>query len=154
MLTVSEELEQIAIQNGGLVSPANVVEFARDEKTALHSRFEWSDTEAAQQYRLWQARHVISLELKVIDRPGPENPIVSTKIEIETPEKTRVYISLGSDRGADGGYRRILDVLTSEELRAQMLVEAKRDMRLFRQKYSELKELADIFSEMGKLLTV
>ena len=69
--TVSEELDLISRKNGGVVLPEAVVEFAKDPETALHSRFDWDDSEAAAKWRLVQARQVIRLELTVVPANGP-----------------------------------------------------------------------------------
>ena len=54
---IKEELEAIMV--GGVLSPANVIEAARDPNSAMHGQFEWDDSEAAQAYRLQQARALI-----------------------------------------------------------------------------------------------
>jgi len=135
--TITDELLLIKDQNNGFVDPAAVVDFARDETTALHSRFEWDDTEAAERYRIWQARMIIRMELVVV--PSSEKP-------------SKAFISLVADRRAesDKGYRFMVDVLSNVDLREQMLKEARRDMLIFKRKYSQLKELANIFAEMDK----
>jgi hypothetical protein len=60
------ELETIRRNAGGVLRPEDVVSFAADPDTELHSRFEWDDTEAAQQYRLWQARQLIRVTVTVL----------------------------------------------------------------------------------------
>ena len=139
--TITEELLFIKNQNNGFVDPVVVVGFARDPLTALHNRFEWDDTEAAEKYRIWQARMIIRMELVVI-------PVEGTK------EKTvRSFVSLISDRKAeqDKGYRFMVDVLSDDDLRKQLLDEAHRDMLLFRRKYSQLHELAKVFEAMDEM---
>jgi len=80
---IQQELESIRRSAGGLLRPEDVVEFARSPETALHEEFTWDDSEAAHQYRLWQARQVIRVnvtvigntESKVAVRPcGPASP--------------------------------------------------------------------------------
>jgi len=136
--TITDELILIKDQNNGFIDPAVVVEFARDKMTALHGRFEWDDTEAAERYRIWQARMIIRLELVIIPG-GKDKPV-------------RSFISLVTDRRAeqDKGYRFMMDVLSDDTLRGQMLEEARRDMLIFRRKYSQLTELVKVFDEMDK----
>ena len=138
LLTVSEELLFLKDTNGGLLDPARVVEYARNPDTALHTRFEWDNGEAAEKYRLWQARQVIRLELTI------------TPLSEESPKEIRAFVSLQADRGS-GGYRTILDVLSNDDLRDQLLEEARRDMRIFRKKYNTLNELASVFSAMEEV---
>lgn len=139
-LSIVDELMMIKDMNNGLIDPVKVVEFARDPSTVLHNRFEWDDTEAAERYRIWQARSVIRMELQVIE--GEKKPKVA-----------RTFVSLLDDRRAKGdrGYRAMLDVLSDEELRKSLLDEARRDMLIFRRKYDVLKELAGVFAAMDEV---
>jgi hypothetical protein len=135
---VYDELKRIASTHGGMLNPPDVVEFARNPRTELHSKFQWDDTKAATEYRLWQARDLI-LRVRV-DLTDPSG---------ETTE-VRAFVSLGSDRG-EGGYRAIVDVMSQENLRLELLDEAKRDMKRFRDKYKTLSELSDVFAAMAKV---
>jgi len=128
--SVIAELEDIRAENGGILKPEDVVERASDPSNVLHSRFTWDDTEAAQQYRLWQARHLIKICVTVLPNRS---------------ESTQVYVSLKSDRIGDTGYRPVVDVLADVELRQQLLSDALEDLKRFEQKYTELKELAEVF---------
>jgi len=128
-MTVKDELELIRKSNGGLLDPEKVVEFAKDETTSLHSRFEWDDTEAARQYRVWQARQIIRVHVTVVGTADSE-PV-------------RAYVSLEPDRGK-GGYRAIDDVLSDEDMRSQLLSQARRDMNVFAAKYRALKEIRPV----------
>lgn len=156
-LTVSEELQVIQSNHGGLLNPVDVVEYARDESTALHSRFEWEDSKAAEGYRLWQARQIIRLEVRVI-KDTPKGPVFLEVEESEEPEARRVraYVSLADDRYSEEadkrGYRKIEDVMSDPMLTQRLLEEAKRDMRTFRKKYESLSSLAKVFREMDTIL--
>lgn len=59
-MTVEEQLLAIRAR-AGYLTPALVVEEARDPESPLHGRFEWDDGEAAEQYRQIQARRLIRL---------------------------------------------------------------------------------------------
>lgn len=136
-MTIREELLQIQAANNGVCSPAAVVNYARNPETLLHNRFEWNDSKAAENYRLWQARQVISLELIVIP---------SEKKEIET----RFFVSLTDDRKNDGGYRSIVDVMEDPNLRDQLLQDAFKEFRRVKAKYGHLNELASIFDAVDQ----
>lgn len=43
------------------ITPQEMIEKARNEKSELHKCFEWNDTVAAEKYRLQQARIVLSM---------------------------------------------------------------------------------------------
>jgi len=137
-MTIKDELKIIQQQGNGILDPAQVVQYAQNPKTLLHSQFEWNDSAAAYQYRLWQARHLISLELVVI-KDGP------------TFKTVRAYISLTADRTTQGGYRSTIDVLSDTDLRAQMLQEAHAEMLRFRRKFGMLSELAKVFEAMDNV---
>jgi len=129
-----EELKSLERPDGSLL-PEDVVEFARDPNTALHSRFTWDDGEAAAQYRLWQARQII----RVVVREVPNT---------EAREPVRAYVSLESDRGNGGGYRTLTSVMSDDDRRAELLLQAKRDAKVFASRYRVLQEMAKVIEEI------
>jgi len=134
---IDKELERIRKRNGGILQPEQVVEFAKNPKTALHSRFEWDNSLAAQQYRLWQARVIIRVRIRVEPRIG---------------EETKTYVSLVSDRKQPGGgYRTQVDVLRDDELREELLQQALREAETFARKYAQIERLAPIFEAISKV---
>lgn len=134
---IAAELQNIAAENDNILNPRDVVEFARNPETALHSQFEWNDSAAAEEYRLWQARQIIRV---TVTMEAPEN---------DPPR--RVFVSMMGDRNADGGYRLLRDVLSDDDMRARLLMEAKAEMVTFRKKYAQLSELAKVFSAMEEV---
>lgn len=148
--TIGEELAHIAsLHPEGMCVPSDVVKYAEDPKTKLHSRFTWDDEKAGHNYRLWQARQVIRLELKVITTGDREN----AELIFNMPEKkvqTRQYVSLSTDRDS-GGYRSIDVILEDEALRAQMVKDALLELQIFRAKYKSLKELAEVFAAIDRV---
>lgn len=135
---VVAELKRIAEENGGQLRPADVVDAARPLESPLHSRFEWDDNEAAQRYRLWQARQLIAVTVEYIG--SGKEAILS-----------RVFVSLTSDRRDAAGYRTIESVMTDKDSRSELLADAMKEMETFQKKYAELKELATVFAEMRKV---
>ncbi len=126
---VEAELEQIRCADGGTLEAARVVAFAEDEDTAIHKYLMWDDTEAAGLYRIEQARCLIRAVVTVLPRSN-------------TP--TRAYVSLPADRRGVG-YRATADVMTDDDLRAQLLACALDDLDRFREKYRTLTILEPIF---------
>ena len=133
---VIEELHRISDKNGGLLLPQHVVREARNPRSVLHSRFEWDNTKAAEEHRLWQARQLISICVEII--PG-------------TSELTQAYVSVSSDRAAGGGYRATVQVLSDTDLRRQFLQDALAELNTFQKKFARIKALAGIFSEIRKV---
>jgi hypothetical protein len=137
--TIAKELAKLARKHGGQLRPEVVVESARDPKSPLHSSFNWDDTEAAIQWRLQQARMLIRAVV-TYESVGDGKTV-----------KVRPYVSLSSDRTEGGpGYRTLVSVMSDDELRAQMLVDARDDMQRFKAKYRALKELVDVFEAMDR----
>lgn len=134
MKTVYEELQEIEARNG-ILKPESVVEYARNPTTTLHTQFEWDDAKASEQWRLQQARQIIRVAVTVLPH---------------TETTTRAFVSLKEDRYNGSGYRNIASVLSDEEMRRKLLDEAMEDIKSFRSRYSELKELSAIFSAMEK----
>lgn len=135
---VKRVLEDIRQRNFGILRAEDVVAEAERPDSPLHTYFEWDDSEAARQYRLWQARQLIRVCVEVLPRTN------------DTP--SRVYVSLMPDRERKGGgYRRLADVLTDTRLRQQLLEQASRDFERWEAKYNQLVELASVFDAMREV---
>lgn len=133
-------LSKIASKHGGLLRPSDVVEEASNPRHPLHSRFTWEDDEAARQYRLWQARQLIS----------------SVKVTYEVQErkiKVRAFVSLTPERNDEeaGGYRRTIMVVKNKLQRDQMLSDALAELTVFKEKYESLTELAEVCKAIRNL---
>jgi hypothetical protein len=129
-LSKKQKQEIESLQKNGIVYPADIIEFAKDPETALHNRFDWDDTEAAQKWRLVQARNIIR---------------VYVKVHKSTHITTRAFVSLSTDRKNGGGYTAMAQVLSREDKHKQMLADALAELVIVRQKYAQLKELVDVF---------
>ena len=116
---VGEELEQIEHRDA-----ATVVAVARKhKKSELHKCFTWDDTEAAEEYRLEQARRVcrfIVTDVDVVGEDGKESKTV----------KIRVYesVQLQTDEDDDDDetrqpmvYMPTLQALKNDDFRNQIL---------------------------------
>lgn len=125
-----EELEHIRNQNDGRLLARDVVDFARNPETALHSKFEWDDTKAAEAYRLQTARQII--KVAVVVSPVNSNDMIST------------YVSLKDDRKQGTGYRTTVEVLSDESLTQKRINDAIDELKTFVKKYSDLKEREEL----------
>lgn len=134
---IQHELELIRQNAGGILLPEHVVDFAKSPNTALHGKFTWDDSKAAHEYRLWQARQVIRVNVTVIGNQQPE---------------VRAYVSLNSDRRQQGGgYRAITDVMSDAERRRELINQAFAEFDRWRKRYQELTELAPLFEHSDQL---
>lgn len=137
---VLAELEVIRNQHSGLLKAEDVVAFARDNvDTALHGKFTWDDTEAAEKFRLMQARQVIRVHVKIYPREK---------------QRVRAYVSMLEDRRKGGGYRSTDEVMQVTALRDQLLYQAHREMKAFVHRYEHLEELAGVIAAMDGALVV
>lgn len=112
----------------GELTPAIVVEEARDVDHPLHSRFEWDNDKAAEQYRLVQAGALIrSVKLKIVD---PE------------PSEIRAFINVSNvdpSRGS-GRYVPQEEVAVDPILQRVVLQSMRRDWLLMRRRYEKYSE--------------
>jgi len=137
--TVLAQLESIAKSNGGILRPSDVIREARPVDHPLHNRFEWDNSKAASEYRLWQARELIA-SVHVTIEPGEGARSVSI----------RAFVSLKPDR-EQGGYRPVRAILSDAEMLEQALSDALEELSLFRRKYQALKQLSDVFEAIDKV---
>lgn len=134
MKTWKDEIDEIRKAHGGVLHARAIVEYARDRATALHAKFEWNNSKAAEQYRLWQARQLICLYVAPADT---ETGVV----------KVREYVSLSMDRTKPGGgYRALSEVVSNEFLYQQLLDDALTELQRMQQKYQRIAELRPVFA--------
>jgi hypothetical protein len=125
---VARELERIRKANDGVITPALVVERARDRSSYLHGMFEWDDTKAAYKYRLHVAGHIV-------------RHVIVLRGDSEVP--TRAYHVVTTKGGRT--YRSTDDIMSDAELRGQLVERALADFRSWEARYRHLKELSEIF---------
>jgi len=93
--------EIVALSDGGeKVKPTDYLNWVKaNPDSESHTLFEWDDTEAAQQYRLYQARNIInSIEISIVDHRGDETFVKQwINVTIADPddeeETQREYVS-------------------------------------------------------------
>lgn len=127
MSSLRESLQEIYEAQGRL-TPALVVEEARDPGHSLHSRFEWDDAVAGEEWRRDQAQQMIR-SVKVTYRRSETNE----RIEI------RQWISFGSP---DGGfsYEPLERVAEDPLLKKLALRDAERQWQDLFQRFGHLQE--------------
>lgn len=115
------------------VSPEEVLNKARNEKSELHKCFEWNDGIAAEKYRLQQARMIINLL------------VIKTERDDEIP--IRVY-QITSQRNTYQPSRLFLQ--QPDEYR-KLLERAKSELIAFKNRYKTISELEMIFELIDNL---
>ena len=137
ILQIKKELEIIRNENKGFISPQTVVEYAKDPKTFLHKEFVWDDSEAAEKYRIMQAGYLIRrITVTIVDEKR-NNEVI----------KIREYVSLSNDRGSDGSYRHVAEVVNEDTLRLQYITDIQGDLSSFRKKLKTVSNVADKYAE-------
>lgn len=123
---VADEIGSI----GEEVTPAQIVERARDNTTELHKCFEWDDSVAADKYRLYQARKVVChLVIKEVEEKANTAPV-------------RVFHKTESNRG----YKPFELIVKNKTEYEKLLDRAMLELRAFKAKYHTLSELEEILA--------
>lgn len=135
---VIEALQRIAKDDeDGLIQPPAVVEAAKDPDSPLHQFFEWDDTEAALQFRLEQARKLIT----------------RVRIRIEEPESlmwnVRIKQSDGSERR---GYVTTARAKADPDLYTQVIEDAKRAILAYRNRLSAFPAAKELVAQLDQVL--
>lgn len=131
---VARELLKIE-RKYGLITAGSVVESARPKKSPLHKHFLWEDTRAAAEYRLWQARQLISI-VKF------QHPEMDDAVRLFT--SVTIKKEVGGEEKSVRFYLKTETALADEGLRAQILERAKNEARSWATKYRNLVELAQL----------
>lgn len=132
-------LEQLAKQHGGMLMVEDVLGVARDPRCILHKHFQWDDTKAAEAFRRMQARQLIQKCTVTIEK-APDIPI-------------RAFVSLSTDQYSGGGYRLTADVLSDEDLKAELFREMAHTITKWKKQLSLLdKETAAIIDMLDEIV--
>jgi hypothetical protein len=132
-VTAGAELKRIIEANGNRVDANRIVDEASNPLNPLHEAFEWDDSKAAQEHRLWQARHLAgSLQFRLI-----------------TPDKReltgRVFVQISKPEGGPRrDYTLTTFALSQVDMRAEVLRTALLELAAFKRKYQDLSELAQV----------
>jgi hypothetical protein len=128
--------ELLAIQKASrdkMLHAENVVTWARRHpRSALHRQFEWNNSRAANEFRLWQARRII--QINVIAEDG-------------APQ----LVSLSFDRAKGGGYRDVRDVASSRELSEIMLQDALDELQRVQARYQRVRALTSVWTAVKRV---
>ena len=135
--TVGEICEELENSGTGL-SPRSLLDASRDENAPLHGCFTWDDTEAAEKWRLEEARLLIA-NIRIVKSTDTEER-ERVRGFVSTPGRQSVYVSMNT-------------ALHREELRNYMLEQSRRDCEAFMAKYRTLTELANVIDAMKEYLS-
>lgn len=133
------------IQSLGYFTPESVVKDARREESPLHPFFEWDDQKAGEQWRLQQARLIVNhFEITVKDSQTDGKTTIrawhSVNIDVGQPVSQRVYVG-------------VAEAMSQEKLRRQVVGNALRELRGWRDRYNTYQEFEPIFTSIQQIET-
>lgn len=150
---MSDEL-QLVEKEFGQLSPANVVEWARNNpKSQIHKSIEWDDSKAGDLYRLEQARGIIRVSVRIIE--VKHDPVkIGVKMVEGKPTACPVRSHFPLERSDNGNtvYHPIEDIMADENKRKMLLATAMGELAGFKKKYMILSELSQVFQAIDKTL--
>lgn len=113
--TVVSALMDISAEAGGAISPALVLERARETRSPLHQCFEWDDAIAGERYRMVQARILLRLIVPVYEHSNTER--------IKIPLFSSVRGLRGRDNEQAPSYLPTVHILSDEQRRLMLVAQ-------------------------------
>lgn len=134
---ISADAQKVAdeiLAIGKSATTAQILDKARDEKTELHKCFDWDDAEAAEKWRMQQARHIVC------------NLVIKEKTDAPKPE-VRVFFKTDNE----SGYKPTVLIMQDKDEYQKLLARALAELNSFRAKYKSLTELDGVFDAIDQL---
>ena len=136
------EMTRLLEEHEQRLDAADVVDAAASPMSPLHPEFEWDDSAAALQHRLLQARNLMNSVQVIFETPKNGSVVTSYMVSIQKQ---------GNDvRKHD--YTALAYAMSDEDLRAEVLQTALRELAAFKRKYMNLSELAQVISVINRTL--
>lgn len=128
-MNLREHLQAIYEKHGTL-TPAIVLDEARDEAHPLHGRFEWDDSAAAEQWRKSQAQELIR-SVKVVYREATEK------------DPARSVRAFHAVRREDGHvYEPVEKVVEDPFTKRLVMADMEREWKALKRRYEQFSEFA------------
>lgn len=118
-----------------MVTPEILLEIARPKNNLLHKYFEWNNENAAEGFRLIQARRILRC----------------IYIEIKPGVEIRAYHHCFIEESLDNQYVSLDMAMESPQLWKQVVSKALREAEAWRERYKTYKELAPIISAINEV---
>lgn len=143
MSSVDEILHGIYVRRGDL-TPAILLDEARDPDHPLHSRFEWDDVTAGEAYRLIQAARIIRrVEVTLTNKNRGAGPI-RVRAWVARQELIRPADEPNGDDVPSGSYMPVEEVASRTEYRTAWQASLERDWKRLRRKAGDAKWFLDM----------
>lgn len=114
----------------GEFTPTDVVNAARSESSPLHDQFTWNDVEAAEKYRVVEARHLVNT-ITVVIKVGNK--------ETETKAFHSITVQ-DSNEKIEHRYATVKVVAKNEAMREQVIANALRELQSWQARYDQYSE--------------
>ena len=123
IMEICEELES--------ATPQQILEKARDSNTELHKCFTWDDTEAAEKWRISEARAVVR-NLKIIEQKSDKQP-----------EPTTIRVFYKTDN--ESGYKPTKLILKKPDEYKVLVERCRSELLAIKQKFNSISEYEEIW---------
>jgi predicted house-cleaning noncanonical NTP pyrophosphatase (MazG superfamily) len=135
-----EEIDRINQKYNG-VSPVDVVNESKSEKSVLHKCFEWNDSKAAEGFREQQARVLIGniVVCKFEKTDIQDAVLVRAFVNVKNENQKSVYVS-------------IEEAMDNRNYEEQLFENAIKELESFTQKYKNLEQLKSLFEVIKKIV--
>jgi hypothetical protein len=129
----------VRIKRIGYIEPREVLEDGRDPSSPQHNIFEWNDEAAAEEYRLIQAGHILrSIVIVRTDTTELKKPIRAFVHVVPQDKLKPVYVDT-------------MIALADENMRAQVLEKALKELEMWRETYENYSEFHPVFEAIDKV---
>lgn len=141
---IGAEIDRLT-KTRGCAKPEWIVDDARDENHPMHDMFTWDDSEAAEQWRLEQARSLVR-QVRVVftEQPKREPLVIRAFMSVKASDDEKSF---------DGrGYVPMYQVLQREDYKKQILNNAMQELREWKKRYEDYRTFfGGVFGEIEKL---
>lgn len=154
-------MEQIEKERGS-VTKETFLEASRPEDSPTHDLFEWDDSIAAENYRLHQSGQFIRelhIDIEKVEDDSCKQISLNLSEEKpkERPQTMRAFLATTAYGNGNRIFQKAEYVSAEKALsepisRQNVLQNARRELLMFRRKYTMLKELQPVFKEIDKIV--
>lgn len=138
---VASELRSIE-QESSIITPTLVVQRAQAKTSPLHNFFEWDDSRAAENFRLWQARQLIAT-VYVVPSDSPDSEPVRAFVNVVSEEEDSLI--------EDQGYVWSPGLDSRPNYKLQVIGYARQQLMIWRKKFGAYKEFFGVVKEIDAL---
>lgn len=131
-MSLRDHLQAIYDERGEL-TPALVVDVARDDRHPLHTKFEWNNTIAAERYRRQQAHELIKSVRLTYQSPKTGQPI-----------SIRAFHAVKQPNTNKFAYEPTQVIMQDPMVMRLLLAEMRRDWEAFKRRYEQFEEFWDM----------